>query len=104
MLKRTTSNLRFAAIVVLLMWVAFPATALSVSSPLATSPDAPGQTLQGSFIWAGDEGSKPPASRFVAFRRRFSLGDSKIATLQHFAYARYLCWINGRNVARGPSR
>jgi hypothetical protein len=104
MLENRLPPCRFAVLVLGLTLLEFSASTLSATTPLATSADVPGRVLQTAMIWAGDEAPKPPAARFVAFRKRFPLADSKVATLRLFADARYLCWINGRYVARGPSR
>jgi alpha-L-rhamnosidase len=72
-----------------------------VSSPLAVSADTVGASLQQTMVWANAK----PQSQFVAFRRSFNLpGTLRQATLHLFADARYLLWINGRYVSRGPAR
>ena len=41
----------------------------------------------------------------VAFRRSFTLASvPRVSTLHLFADARYMLWVNGRYVARGPAR
>ena len=64
--------------------------------------DPVGMTLQGAMIWdAGDKAS--PTS--VAFRKTITLaGKPASATMHIFADARYMLWINGNYVARGPNR
>lgn len=63
-------------------------------------PDAVGNRLQQSMIWM------PPAKHggtyFVAFRKTFNLPAS--AVLNIFADTRYMLWVNGRYVDRGPAR
>lgn len=59
--------------------------------------------IQSSMIWsAPDPGAE---GKYVAFRRVFDLhGSPGSARLLVFADARYLLWINGHYVLRGPSR
>jgi alpha-L-rhamnosidase len=71
--------------------------------PLNQVPDALGETLQQQMIWAAP-GIKPQ-SAFVAFRKGFSIADQPArAELSLFADVRYMLWINGRYVLRGPAR
>jgi len=60
-------------------------------------------TLQSSMIWS----PAAPAGKqaYVAFRRSFDL-DKKpsSAPLHLFADSRYMLWVNGRQVLRGPCR
>jgi hypothetical protein len=67
------------------------------------SADAAGKTLQNSLIWAD-----PPISRSgvaVAFRKTFDVAQTpRLAVLSIFADARYVLWINGEYIDRGPSR
>ena len=59
--------------------------------------------VQSSMIWstseiAGDGG-------YVVFRKSFDLADANSpAQLQLFADSRYILWINGQYVLRGPCR
>ena len=61
------------------------------------------EILQNSFIWLGS--SKPGEQAYVLFRKEFTLA-SKIqkAELRIFADTRYILWINGQYVDRGPCR
>jgi alpha-L-rhamnosidase len=71
--------------------------------PLDPLPDTIGQSLQGQMIWASP-GTKPQSS-FVAFRKQFKMAAvSDRAELSIFADVRYLVWINGQYVLRGPAR
>jgi alpha-L-rhamnosidase len=71
--------------------------------PLHQLPDAIGQSLQKMLIWVPAEAR--PLSAFVAFRKRFSLSAMPPqGTLYLFADVRYMLWINGRYVSRGPVR
>jgi len=65
--------------------------------------DAVGTRLQSSMIWAGPETDDEPVA--VTFRKTFPL--EKVpdrASLSIFADARYILWVNGRYVDRGPGR
>ena len=65
--------------------------------------DAIGQKLQGVMIWTGASVNKSGVA--VAFRRTFDLPvDPKTAALHIFADARYVLWVNGEYVERGPNR
>ncbi len=59
--------------------------------------------IQSSFIWStsGSSGKQ----EWVAFRKSFNLDEtSRPATLKLFADSRYMLWINGQYVLRGPCR
>ncbi|MEI7527004.1 MAG: alpha-L-rhamnosidase C-terminal domain-containing protein [Mariniphaga sp.] len=60
-------------------------------------------SIQSSMIWST---SIPDGKQaYVAFRKRFELSEtSTSAKLQLFADSRYLLWINGKYVLRGPCR
>ncbi len=65
--------------------------------------DATGSKLQQSMIWMS--GPAPGNTYFVAFRKDFDLsGKPASALLNLFADARYLLWVNGNYVERGPAR
>lgn len=69
----------------------------------AQTPTAP--TLQQSVIWTEPAPSSQGEPLFVAFRKTFPLADKpKTAGLRIFADLRYLLWVNGRYVVRGPVR
>ena len=59
--------------------------------------------IQSSMIWASSElGEK---GGYVVFRKSFELPESdSLAQLQLFADSRFLLWINGQYVLRGPCR
>ena len=68
-----------------------------------TATDAVGTRLQASMIWAGPEMDDEPVA--VTFRKTFPL--EKVpdrASLSIFADARYILWVNGCYVDRGPGR
>ena len=62
-----------------------------------------GKALQGSFVWADlPRGLQGVA---VGFRRTFNLSSKPSSAQLHlFADARYILWINGTYVDRGPAR
>ena len=65
--------------------------------------DAIGARLQSSMIWAGRETDGEPVA--VTFRKTFPLEKApNQAPLSIFADARYILWVNGRYVERGPGR
>ena len=65
--------------------------------------DAIGARLQTSMIWAGPKAGDEAVA--VTFRKTFTLGKGPHrAALSIFADARYILWVNGRYVDRGPGR
>ena len=71
--------------------------------PLAVTDDATGAALRQALIWTGAEPT--PDRSFTAFRKRFTLpAPVRAARLAIFADVRYLLWINGQYVSRGPAR
>ena len=71
----------------------------------AVAADSTGKTLSTSLVWTGQPGSEQKHGGCVAFRKRFQIADAeKKATLQLFADARYMLWVNGHYVQRGPAR
>ena len=75
----------------------------AATEPLDQLPDAVGRSLQQQMIWIAPDAK--PQSAFVAFRKRFSVASIPAsATLHLFADVRYLLWINGHYVLRGPAR
>ena len=79
------------------------ALAASTVSPLAPVPDATGESLQKTMIWTPEKNTA--AGSFVAFRKRFDLTAAPRAAMLHlFADVRYMLWINGKYVLRGPAR
>ena len=78
---------------------------IPIGSIEAGTVDSSGKTLSASFVWTGQTSSEQKVGGCVAFRRRFQLADTdKKATLQIFADARYMLWVNGQYVQRGPAR
>jgi alpha-L-rhamnosidase len=73
------------------------------TQPLDQLPDTAGQALQQQMIWASPEGKRQSA--FVAFRKKFTVESTPAqAKLSVFADVRYMLWINGQYVLRGPAR
>jgi hypothetical protein len=68
-----------------------------------TREDAVGRQLQASMIWSP---SVPAGTQaYVAFRKSFELRDPAARPLLHvFADSRYMLWVNGTYVLRGPCR
>jgi hypothetical protein len=65
--------------------------------------DPLGRELQSAMIWAGTQSEKDGVA--VTFRKTFQLGQSAIAAnISVFADARYILWVNGQYVERGPAR
>jgi alpha-L-rhamnosidase len=86
-------------IVLFIFQVLFLTTICTGQQPAASS----GPVLQKSMIWLSDQ----PEIRqeYVVFRRSFNLETiGSAAQLEIFADSRYLLWINGKYVLRGPCR
>lgn len=65
----------------------------------------PRTTPQENMIWTDQPASADGPTQFVAFRKTFELGHRLTsAELRIFADARYMLWINGHYIARGPVR
>ena len=70
--------------------------------PVQAAPEV-SRTLQSSFIWSPPTPAGEQAD--VAFRKNFTLGGPpNTVTLHIFADSRYLLWVNGRYLLRGPCR
>lgn len=72
------------------------------AAPGATGPTV-GRQLQNSLVWLA---SAPVGQQvYAAFRKRVKLAETPAAaTLHLFADSRYVLWINGQYVERGPCR
>ena len=82
----------------------FVLAGLLVASVTAwAAEERPGVKMQSAFIWSP---SAPPGKQaYVAFRKSFSLARPPAAARLHiFADSRYILWVNGRYVLRGPCR
>ena len=79
----------------------FPLLALLLAHPLQADVV---QTLQSSMIWS--PAAPTGTQAYVAFRKEFNLAavPADPAMLHLFADSRYLLWVNGRQILRGPSR
>ncbi|MBC8097609.1 MAG: alpha-L-rhamnosidase N-terminal domain-containing protein, partial [Akkermansiaceae bacterium] len=67
--------------------------------------DSNGVALSASLIWTGQPVANQTNGAFVAFRKQFQLTNvTNPVTLRIFADARYMLWVNGQYVQRGPSR
>ena len=61
------------------------------------------ERLQGAVVWTQTE--PPREQTYAAFRKTFGLDEALLrATLRIFGDTRYLLWINGEYVSRGPCR
>ena len=61
--------------------------------------------LQGSMIWTNIDNANMGKAVCVGFRRQFDLAENpKNAKIHIFADSRYLLWINGEYIERGPCR
>jgi alpha-L-rhamnosidase len=61
------------------------------------------ELLQKSMIWI--DSTTPTKQSYVVFRKEFNFEkEIKDSELRIFADSRYIIWINGRYVERGPSR
>ena len=69
----------------------------------ALAADAVGRRLQSATIWTAP--AQTQAGVAIAFRKSFGLaGKPSQAALHLFADARYVLWVNGAYVDRGPAR
>ena len=59
------------------------------------------EVLQDKMIWSGDDTGK---AEYTVFRKTFAVQDVPSATIHLFADARYILWLNGVQVSRGPCR
>ena len=92
-----------AALVLLGLTMAAEPVAPGQVSPATAAVDAIGQKMQQAMVWSPSAPAGQQA--YVAFRKTFNLGDvPKAATLHLFADSRYMLWVNGRYVLRGPCR
>ncbi|NCB08311.1 MAG: hypothetical protein EOM73_09125, partial [Bacteroidia bacterium] len=57
--------------------------------------------LQSKMIWIGPDDGKPG---YTVFRKTVDLESTEMATFHIFADTKYILWINGTEVLRGPCR
>ena len=101
------SSTYFRAISLLALFLTSPLPSIAepVNSPLAVIADTQGAELQETFISAPPEVATKTAASFIAYRKQFNLAEVPLsATLRIFADVRYLLWMNGKPVHRGPNR
>ena len=68
-------------------------------------PDATGKQLQSALVWMCPTEANEQSGGAVAFRKTFKLEQKPVsARLNLFADARYILWVNGTYVERGPAR
>jgi hypothetical protein len=103
-LKKLMNFKTFAAILLALMAaISSPSETPKLARFGAIQPDAAGQKLQSAMIWTATATNESGVA--VAFRRTFDLpAEPTTGALQIFADARYLLWVNGEYVERGPGR
>ena len=78
---------------------------LGILTPMTHAGDLTGKELSSAFVWTGQPEAGQKNGECIAFRKHFQLANAdKIVTLQIFADARYLLWVNGQQVQRGPAR
>lgn len=83
-----------------------PPVAPPLTRCLKTEQDSVGKILQGAFVWANLSPEKAEKTGLaLGFRKTFELRDKPSSALLHlFADARYILWVNGIYVDRGPAR
>lgn len=78
---------------------------LSCASDRQTDYRSYGPLLQKSFIWMKEPSEKQDKSQSVGFRKEFEINSvPRDAKMMIFADSRYVLWINGSYVERGPCR
>lgn len=102
-----------ATICVILMFWSVLSVAFSAAIPAQATPplqafpniisDAVGSQLQTAMIWTNPALDKSGVT--IGFRKTFILAQKPVQAVIHlFADARYVLWVNGAYVERGPSR
>jgi len=67
--------------------------------------DSVSTVLDRSFVWAAPATAPPGQQVYIAFRKTVDLAEMpSTARLAIFADTRYLLWVNGKFVERGPCR
>jgi len=96
---------KFVILRAALLFLTSIAAAAPIKSPLAVTEDRLGSELQQTFISAPPNIAGKTENSFIAYRKTFSVGSApKSAKLHVFADVRYVLWLNGQPVHRGPSR
>jgi alpha-L-rhamnosidase len=71
----------------------------------AVAVDQTGSDLSSAMVWTGKPTLDKAPENMVAFRKQFEMTTlPQHATLHLFADVRYMLWVNGRHVERGPAR
>lgn len=70
-------------------------------SAVAQEKNDPATVLQSKMIWSGSDNGTPG---FTVFRRTIDIENLERATVHIFADSKYILWINGIEVLRGPCR
>lgn len=82
-----------------------PNVAPPLTGVLRIKQDLIGKQLQAAFIWADAPKAGDKKGVTVVFRKTFNLEKQPASALLHlFADARYILWVNGVYVDRGPAR
>jgi alpha-L-rhamnosidase len=78
---------------------------LSFGALKSVAEDVDGTALASSLVWTGQPDAHQKAGSCVAFRKHFDLAavEQKV-TMEIFADTRYMLWVNGQYVQRGPAR
>ena len=85
--------------------VAFFLLSFSSITFARSTPDAVGEILQQSFIWPDWVPDPTGAQAYIAFRQNFTISEAPSTALLHiFADSRYMLWLNGAYILRGPCR
>jgi hypothetical protein len=80
-------------------------TTLFVAKLKAVAVDQTGSDLSSAMVWTGKPMLDKAPENMVAFRKQFEMTTlPQHATLHLFADVRYMLWVNGRYVERGPAR
>ncbi len=85
----------------LLIWAVFLFTMVGNTQSRSESDRNMGTLLQGKMIWSGEDAGNPG---YTVFRKTFEKSDNEAVTINLFADSRYILWINGIEVLRGPCR
>jgi hypothetical protein len=80
-------------------------TTFFVAELKAVAVDQTGGDLSSAMVWTGKPMLDKAPENMVAFRKQFEMTTlPQHATLHLFADVRYMLWVNGRYVERGPAR
>ena len=80
-------------------------TTFFVAELKAMTVDQTGSDLSSAMVWTGKPMLDKAPENMVAFRKQFEMTTMpQQVTLQIFADVRYMLWVNGRYVERGPAR